>query len=347
MSAQTQRALLVTEIGKPLTLTTDWPIPLPDPHQIQVSVTVAGLNPHDQKCRDRGLLIADNLPAVLANDVVGRVIGVGSDVSHFRIGDRVVSQGTGQGAGLQEIAVLDEAFVAKIPDEVSDDEAATLPINVVSSMVGLFHDKLGLGIPAPWTSAAEDFDYAGCTMLIIGGGSNCGRFAVQLAALAGIGRIIVVGGNEAEVKSYGASQVVDRHGAPEELLSRIRAVVGDDLIYAFDTVSPPSMQFVGINALSSTKRGKLARLVSSGEIDESKIHPKENGYDLIRTFGSAYVTPELNKVFWTNLPEYLVEGKIRPSKFEVIQGLNADLVNKALDRYRDGERVVKPHVHLS
>lgn len=346
--AQTQKALVVTEIRKPVTLTSDRPVPQPGPHQLQVRVTVAGLNPHDQKARDWGLLIADYLPAVLANDVVGRVISVGSDVTRFQIGDRVVTQGMDQGSGLQEVATFDETYVAKVPDGITDDEAATLPINAVTSMTALFHDRLGLGIPAPWTSEAKDFDYAGSMVLIVGGGSNCGRFGVQLAAMAGIGRIVAVGGDEAELKSYGATHVIDRHGPPEKLLGRIRAVVGDDLIYVYDTVNPPPTQLLGINALSSAKRGKLARLVGSGgEIDESKVHSKKAGYDLIRVFGLASAAPELNKVFWADLPQYLLDGKIKPSKFEVFRGLDADMVNKMLDRYRDGERVVKPHIHPS
>lgn len=346
MSTQTQKALLVTEVGKPLTLATDWPVPQPGPSQLQVRVTVAGLNPHDQKSRDRGLLIANNLPSVLANDVVGKVVEVGSDVTRFKPGDRVASQGTGQGAGLQEIAILDEQFAVKIPDEVSDDEAATLPINVVTAMIALFDDKFGLSIPAPWTSAASNFDYAGTTILIIGGGSNCGRFGVQVAALAEIGRIVVVGGDEAELKSYGATNVIDRCGTPEELLERVQAVVGDDLLYVFDTVNPPAEQIVGINALSSTRSGRLAHLVSGGDIDGLHLLPKKAGHDTIRVFGAMQASPELSKAFLASLPRYLSDGKIKPSKFEIIQGLDANLVNEVLDRYRDGKRVVKPHVHV-
>jgi NADPH2:quinone reductase len=67
----TQTALLVKSIGVPVVSVSDWPIPQPGPKQIQVRVTVAGLNPHDQKGRDTGLFIKDNLPAILGADVVG------------------------------------------------------------------------------------------------------------------------------------------------------------------------------------------------------------------------------------------------------------------------------------
>ena len=200
MAPQTQKALVVAEIGKPLTLVTDRPVPQPEPDQVQVRVTIAGPNPHDQKARDRGLFIANLLPAVLTNDVVGRVTALGSNVTRFSIGDRVVGQPTiGPGTpqtGLQEYVVLDTDFINKIPDGFTDDDAATLPTNTLAPLVALF-DASGFGIPAPWTSAASTFDYKGTTVLVVGGGSNCGRYGVQFAALAGIGRIVVVGGDEA------------------------------------------------------------------------------------------------------------------------------------------------------
>jgi len=45
MSTHTQKAIVATEIGKPLVLTTDHPIPRPGPSQVQVRDAVAGTNP--------------------------------------------------------------------------------------------------------------------------------------------------------------------------------------------------------------------------------------------------------------------------------------------------------------
>ena len=130
MSSQT--ALVVQELGNPLVAVHDSPIPQPGPGQIQVQVTVAGLNPHDQKARDRGLFIKDSLPSSLANDVVGVVTVRGEDVTRFKVGDKVFSQGGF--AGLQQYAVLEEEFTALVPEGVSDDECATLPTNIIAGM---------------------------------------------------------------------------------------------------------------------------------------------------------------------------------------------------------------------
>ena len=117
--------------------------------------------------------------------------------------------------GLQEYAVLDEQFTAKTPSSITDDEASTLPTNLIASLVALFHD---LPIPAPWTQEARTFDYGNATILIIGGGSFAGRYATQLAKMAGIGRIVIVGGSAKVLKSYGATHLLDRHGSQDGVL---------------------------------------------------------------------------------------------------------------------------------
>lgn len=347
MSPTTQKALIVTELGKPVKLIHDQTVPEPGPKQIQIKVKIAGINPHDHKARDHGLFIAENLPAILTNDVVGTVTKVGEGVSGVAVGDRVVSQPgfapSSTQNGLQEYAVADVGAFTKIPAGTSDDEAATLPTNIIAPLVALF--KV-LKIPAPWTAEAKGFDYAGTTLLVVGGGSNCGRFGVQLAKLAGIGRIVVVGGNEAELKGLGATHVLDRHGGHDAVLARIRDVVGDDLVYAYDAISPVEDQVLALNALSSTKKGVLARLLPLGPVDESKVVGKKAGFEVLDTYGSSQAHPELALGFWERLPGFLEAGKIKPTAYVVKQGLTAENVNEVLDAYRDGKPVTKTHIHI-
>lgn len=345
--SQTQKALIVTAVGKPVSLVEDRSIPQPGSNQVQVKVSVAGINPHDHKARDRGLFISENLPAVLTNDVVGKVTRIGEGVSGITVGDRIVSQpaftpGSTQN-GLQEYAVADIGALARIPDSISDDEAATIPTNLIASLVGLFD---ALKIPAPWTPDSKSFDYANTALLIVGGGSNCGRFAVQLAKLANIGKIVVVGGNVEELTGYGATHVLDRHGGDDAVLERIQAVVGDDLIYAFDAINPPQGQVLAVNALSSHAKGTLARLVPVGPIDESKVKGKKAGFAVENVFGSSQVKHELSSPFWERLPGYLEAGSIKPLGYVVKKGLTAENVNEVLDAYRDGKAVTKTHIHI-
>ncbi len=61
------------------------------------------------------------LPLPLGYCNVGKIIAVGKGVTSFQIGDRVASNGTHA-----EVVCVPENLVAKIPDNVSDDEAAEL-----------------------------------------------------------------------------------------------------------------------------------------------------------------------------------------------------------------------------
>ncbi|ORY16249.1 putative alcohol dehydrogenase [Clohesyomyces aquaticus] len=354
MSSQpkTQTALLVPTIGSRLTLHTTHPIPFPSPSQIQIRTTLAGLNPHDQKSRDRGLFIKDHLPGILSNDIVGVVTALGSNASKYAIGDRIFAQSKivngNEQKGFQEFAVLDEQFSSKVPEGMRDTEVGTLPTNALAALVAIF-DGTGLGIPAPWLEEAKTFDYKGTTLLVVGGGANCGKFGVQFAKLAGIGKIVVVGGEEAELKRLGATHVLDRHGGDEVVGKRIREVVGDELIYAFDVVNGLVGQHIAVSALSTSKKGTLARLVFSvGSLNEGKIMPeKKAGYELRNVFGSSHDRPELAKGLWDRVGEYLRGGKLVPLKAEVVEGLDVDKANEVLDRYRDGKKVIQTHFRIS
>ncbi|CAG5156663.1 uncharacterized protein ALTATR162_LOCUS4460 [Alternaria atra] len=346
--SSTQTALIITLVGGRMKSTSSWPIPHPGPKQLQIRVTVAGLNPHDQKSRDNGLFVKDTLPAIIGNDIAGIVTEIGAQVTRFKVGDRVVSQSqlTNEQKALQQFAVVEEDAAAKIPEGFSDHDAATLPTNAIAALIALF-DPSGLDIPAPWSKFS--FDYAGTTLLIVGGGGNCGRFGVQLARLAGIGKIVVVGGDEAELKKMGATTVLDRHGGDAAVIKRIRDVVGDDLVYVFDAINPPEGQHVAISALSSIKTGKVARLRSSvGTIDESKIvGEKKAQYEMKNVLGMSQLKADTARPFWERVEGYLKDGSLVPLKYEIVAGLDVDKVNELLDRYRDGKKVIQTHFRVS
>ncbi|KAI9155721.1 Zinc-type alcohol dehydrogenase [Paramyrothecium foliicola] len=346
-----QKALLLEEVGKPLTVG-DRQIPKPGKNELLVKVLVAGLNPHDQKCRDDGLFVT-SVPFVLASDLVGEVVSVGPGElsATFKLGERVFGHTFTEGGvnndfnGAQQYALVDTRFVGRVSESgLSNDEVSTIPVNVLAGFIALFASS-GHGIPAPFSKEAKDFDYANATLLVIGGGSNTGRATVELAKMAGIGRIIAVAGrrNEENLKSIGATHVIDRQAS--DVREQIHAITGDDLIYAVDTVNAGVDQELGVAALSNTKKGTLITLrQANGGLDNARIGVKSNGFERRHIFGVSPMHPEVTVQFWEEIPRWLKEGKIRPSKFDVINGLDADATNKALDQYRDGKGV-KVNIH--
>lgn len=360
--SQHQNALLVTEIGQPLSKATR-PIPEPKDGEVLVKITVAGLNPHDAKSRDDGLSIKGSLPAVLASDIAGHVVHVGPNVTHFKQGDHIFGQAllaitstetkvpphpNYDTQGLQEYAIMDTRFSAKVPPAYTDAELATLPTNLVTATVALF-DSTGFNIPAPWDPAALEFNYREASILIIGGGSNTGKFAIQLAAITGIGKLLVVASlkSEADLKALGATHVIDRTKPGTQIAADVRRLVGDNLIYALDTINAPEDQYIGVEALSNTKTGKFARLRPRGPVDESKLSAKKPlGFETLNILGASNARPATSVPLWERVSGLVAEGKINPTSFQVIKGLDLDEVNKTLDGYSNGTLSGQWQVHI-
>lgn len=346
----TQTALLVTEIGKPL-IKTSRPIPDPKVNEVLIQVTVAGLHSHDSKSRDYGLFIQDSLPAVLAADLAGVVKRVGPNVTRFKEGDHIFGQASLPDAntqGLQEYAILDGRFAAKVPSGFTDAQLASVPTNYVTSAVALF-DPTCFGIPAPWDPAAKSFDYKSVSVLILGGGSNTGKFGIQLAALAGFGKIIVVAGlkSQADIRALGATHVIDRTKTPDKIAEEVREITGDDLIYAYDTINPPDSQFIGVEALSNSKTGKLARLLPMAPVDETKLSSKKSaGFETRDVLGGSNFRVDTAVPLWEHVSGLVEEGKIKPLGYQVIEGLDVDAINKVLDGYEKGSSSGQFQVHF-
>ena len=345
---ESHAALMRSKIGKGLEKVSV-PTPMPGPQELLVRVHIAGLNPHAALVRDNVSPKKDLLSHSLGVDIVGFVMCAGIQTNDFGKYARVVAQGSMN--SLQECAIVQVWNAVKVQDGAfSDEELATLPTNLISSVIGLF-DESGLGIPAPWMNESKGFDYASTSLLIVGGGSNCGKYAVQLAHLAGIGKIVVVASakREQELLSYGATDVVDdRWIVPEELVSRIREVVGDDLIYAFDTVNTGFKHFIAVNCLSNFKKGKLARLQYDYPFDDTRVSKEKTaGYELKNVLGSLYAHAKVSRPFWKKLPEYLTTGTIKPiMNFQTIRGFDVDAVNERLDSYTAGTLTGQVQVDL-
>ncbi|RAQ66137.1 zinc-binding dehydrogenase family oxidoreductase [Aspergillus flavus] len=348
----TQQALILKEVQRPLVLGRR-PIPQPKGNQVLVKIIAAGINPHDQKGRDRGLLVGKYLPrAVLANDISGIVEKVGPEVKRFSVGDRIFGQsnilsGGPDQAGLQQFCILDADFAAPIPSHISFDQAATFPVNAIASFIALFSSS---GLDLALKLLGQNSDYANEAIVIIGGASNSGKFALQFARLVGFGKIITTakirndGGQS--LRDLGATHVIDREAADVE--GQIRAIVGNELLYAFDTVNGSYTGSIShqlaLSLLSTTRKGSLATLVR-GEADPDIAASKKAGIRKNQVLGVSDLHKELASMFWVTIPGWIEKGQLKPLDFRVIEGLDVVKVNALLDDYRDGRTATKTHVH--
>ncbi|KAJ5570177.1 Dehydrogenase [Penicillium hispanicum] len=344
----TQSALALTEIGKPLAKIT---LPIPNnelkDHELLVKITAAGLAPLDQKFRDKGHLgIGSRLPAVISGDIVGEIVKKGPS-STFQIGDHVFSQmvfSLNQAGGLQEYTILNGEYAAVVPAGIPDTEAALYPINLVTAVMSFF-SAAGFGLPLPETPDATGFDYLSQKVVIIGGGSNIGKLSVQLARFAGFGTIITVASaSSAELlKSLGATHAIARQDVNIE--AQVRAIVGDDLLYVYDTFTFGDLS-LGASLLSNSKKGIFV-YNGTGQIPEAILEKKTAGLEEKRILGFSHFIPEFGRLFWGKISGWLAEGKIKPLAYKTIEGLDADKVNFALDEYAAGRSGERYHIRIA
>ncbi|KAJ3962387.1 hypothetical protein N0V92_000864 [Colletotrichum tropicale] len=346
----THKALVIHTLQQPPSII-ERPTPVPKEDEILLKVSIVGLNPHDASGKRYGLFIKDNLPSPLGVDLVGEVVSYGRDVTQYQPGDRVFAFGSPfspDSTGTQEYCVVPAWQSAPLPKGISADEAATFPLNAMTMVFALFHET-GLNLRSPFGADKDECDYSAESILIIGGGSATGNFGVQLARLAKFGNIIVVASKarEAQLKGLGATTVIGRALDDSQIESQIRDVVGDDLVFAVDCVGRgPGGQTLGVKALSSHKKGILAALIKLGDVDGSRIGSKFAGYVRNQVLCHTTKYPDITKEFWGVLPNLIENGNLRPTTFQVVDGLDIETVDTFLDNYSRGLGQTKPHFHL-
>ena len=113
--------------------------------------------------------------------------------------------------GFQLYTSLNALVVSKIPDSLSYNAAAVLPLAISTAAACLFK-KEALALPLPKTSDANP-PASGKSVLVWGGSSSVGATAIQLAAGAGHKVVSVASARNIEnVKALGADAVFDFAG---------------------------------------------------------------------------------------------------------------------------------------
>lgn len=112
---------------------TDLPRPKVGPGEVLIRVTRASVNPVDWKVMSGALepMMDAHFPAIPGWDVAGVVEQLGPDVPEFSVGDRVASyarKSVISGGTFAEYVAVPAGIAARIPDGVSDDLAAALPL---------------------------------------------------------------------------------------------------------------------------------------------------------------------------------------------------------------------------
>lgn len=196
------RAIRIHRFGGPDVLSLDSvDAPSPSGNQAKVRVRAASLNPVDLKTRKGEFpnVAAADLPVVLGRDLAGEVMEVGPEQVDLKRGDRVLAHLGGDRGAYAEEVLIEPGEWAVLPDALSYETAAALPLVSDTAWQGLFNEG-GLK--------------SGQRVLIHGGTGGVGQMAVQFAHRKGA-HVFATGGGAGQdlLRSLGADEPIDYENA--------------------------------------------------------------------------------------------------------------------------------------
>jgi NADPH:quinone reductase-like Zn-dependent oxidoreductase len=187
------------------------PDPRPGPGQALVRLRAASLNYRDLLTAEGKYNPKQKLPLIPCSDGAGEVVEVGEGVTRVQPGDRVCAifaqrwiagvLGGPLDGTLAELAAFDQEGLVKVPEHLSDEEAATLPCAAVTAWTAL--------VTAGGVTAGD-------TVLVQGTG-GVSLFALQLARLLGA-QVIVTSSRDdklARAREMGAAEGINYKETPE------------------------------------------------------------------------------------------------------------------------------------
>ena len=152
--------------------------PAPKPGEVLIKVAAAGVNRADIVQRKGHYPPPAGITDILGMEVSGYVAATGTNVARWKTGDAVCALLAG--GGYAEYCVVPQGQILPIPDGVRVEDAASLPEAAFTVWANLFFD----------TQALRTRE----SLLIQGGSSGIGSFAIQAARCIGA-RVVTTAGS--------------------------------------------------------------------------------------------------------------------------------------------------------
>ena len=263
----------------------DLPLPEINPGEILVQVKAAGVNPVDWKIREGYIkdLFPYQFPIVLGWEAAGVVEAAGPEVTRFEEGDEIFAycrKPIVQGGAYAEYVVLEEEHAAIRPQNISFEEAASIPLAALTAYQSLF-DAAKL--------------QPGEIVLIHAAAGGVGGFGVQLARDRGATVWGTAGGHNHEyVQDSGADRVIDY--TQIDFRQAVRSEYPDGVDVVFDCVGGEVLEK---SADIVKKNGRLISIVE----DPAGLGRADLQADFV------FVAP--NKAQLTELVHIVEQGRLR------------------------------------
>ena len=339
----------------------DAPYTQPGTNEIVVKSAAVAINPVEAMKQAMG----DNMmpwvkyPFVLGHDVAGEVVEVGSGVSRFQVGDRVLGDAVGldersnrscEGA-FQEYVVLRENLVSPIPDSLSYEHACVLPLTLSTAACALYSkDLLSLNLPTLKPLKTSE------VVLIWGGSTSVGCNAIQLAVASGYEVITTASPKNFNlVKDLGATHVFDYHklAAIQEIIDLLKGKILAGTVAIGDGSMEACIKIVAVS--SGTKFIAQASLPMPSQIPPTGLNLvsfilrflwfkastfmkcKVKGIDYKFIWGDDVMENKVGRAIYEDfLPSALAKGKYMCAPKPIVVGTGLEHIQEALDRIKKG-----------
>ncbi|KAL8940512.1 MAG: hypothetical protein Q9211_002241 [Gyalolechia sp. 1 TL-2023] len=358
MASSTHQAVVTVAKRAPLEIK-HLPTPKPVGREVLVKALWTASTPLDLHQADGGLLV--NHPQVLGDGVAGQVVATGSDVTMLKPDDFVFgfTFRSEKEKAYQEYVCAPENLLGKVPPGWEDrlSECVTVPNNFVTAWNTLLNV---LGLPLPWPKESTFTPSTDPRILVWGGSSSVGQYALQILSYYGYRNVIATASprNFDLVKECGVTHVVSYHSPAEGLKKEIEARLEGKVDFVLDCIGSRGGSLEPIAKIAETV-AKVAIMLPvvirdaaddvepEYELDVAEVVRWRAGVEVrgVRThfylddpFLASYLQPEI-------MPALLAQGVVRPNRQKIVEGATLlERAQKALDILRSkgvsGERLV-------
>ncbi len=310
---------------------TDVVLPELGPNEVLIRNKAVGLNPIDWKTVDYNFCMP-SLPWINGRECAGVVEDVGSEVTFVSRGQRVWTSTyyRDRRAGcFQDLVVAHEHTVIQLPNHVSFESAASLGVGGLTAAMTIWK---WFRVPMRRRRLTRASAQTRSFVLVWGGSTITGQFAIQIAAEAGH-RVIAVASERtaSKVASLGAEYVVARDGKSlEQITTEVQSIGQDGIVFGMDLVGPHTA-ICGIQCLSRSRHAKFAPLAVPAPPIEAPDNVKIVNVEMKR-----FVLDSTSRQYGVKLTEMVGQGRVNTPNIAVLPGGLQD-IEAGLQRLKGGD----------
>jgi len=305
----------------------DVPLPVLEDDEVLVRVKAAAVNPLDNMIihGEVKLIVPYKMPLIMGNEFSGIVEKTGKNTTRFKVGDKVYGRMPLKKIGaFAQYAAIEESALALMPDYLSFEEAASIPLTALTAM-----------------QAFEIMQVkSGESIFISGGTGSLGAMAIPIAKSLGL-HVYTNGSkeNEERVRKLGAERFIDyKKENYVDVLTNVDHVLdtlGDRELPNEFKVLKKGGNLVSLRGLPNgrfAKRNKMSLFkqilfqIAGRKYDKMAAKNKQT-YDFIFVHEDGKQLNRINQIF----------NKTHPIETSIDTIFSLDQINEALSKVRNGK----------